>query len=578
MVAQQVAVREPEPVGLPAMEGVPRPEPVPTIDRPGVQRPSNRRPNSVVRRRRVVSVLTALTAGTLLAALFSGATAAWWVLLLVVATWAAYLLLLHHVRRVLAEREFAALLGPGGAEDPGWEGLKLPYTGADFAAAVPVAPGRAAQTWALARFVLANIAGWALSPVVFFTALLLGKTPQDTTGQRWLANLQAAQERLREQSLRTLAISATTASVTAAGTVAAIAGSGTASAATLPTSAIPTTGAGLPAAVTSTTYRVMAGDTLGSIAARFGTTWSALAALNHLANPNLIYVGQVLQIGGSSSGGSGPSWGTPAGATYRVMAGDTLGSIAARFGTTWSALAALNHLANPNLIYAGQVLRLTGSAAAPTATATTAATATGGVASGGTYRVAAGDTLGSIAARFGTTWSALAALNHLANPNLIYAGEILRVSGSGGGSPASPAAPASPAPAAPAPAPAPAPSTAGAVAARVALEQVGKPYQWAGAGPNSFDCSGLVMYAWAHAGVSLPHYSVAQYQDTVRISRGQLQPGDLVFYDTGGGAQPGHVTIYVGNGQIVTADSPGTVVRVEVVNWDGVPMGYGRVR
>ena len=59
---------------------------------------------------------------------------------------------------------------------------------------------------------------------------------------------------------------------------------------------------------------------------------------------------------------------------------------------------------------------------------------------------------------------------------------------------------------------------------------------------------------------------------------GQLQPGDLVFYDTGGGAQPGHVTIYVGNGQIVTADSPGTVVRVEVVNWDGVPMGYGRVR
>jgi cell wall-associated NlpC family hydrolase len=116
------------------------------------------------------------------------------------------------------------------------------------------------------------------------------------------------------------------------------------------------------------------------------------------------------------------------------------------------------------------------------------------------------------------------------------------------------------------------------VAAQVALAQVGKPYQWAGAGPFSFDCSGLVMYAWAHAGVSLPHYSVAQYEDTIRISRSQLQPGDLVFYNTGGGAQPGHVTIYIGNGQIVTADSPGTVVRVEVVNWDGIPMGYGRVR
>jgi cell wall-associated NlpC family hydrolase len=86
------------------------------------------------------------------------------------------------------------------------------------------------------------------------------------------------------------------------------------------------------------------------------------------------------------------------------------------------------------------------------------------------------------------------------------------------------------------------------------------------------------MYAWAQAGVWLPHYSVAQYQDTTRISRSQLQPGDLVFYDTGGGAEPGHVTIYIGNGLIVTADSPGTVVRVEVVDWDGIPMGYGRVR
>jgi cell wall-associated NlpC family hydrolase len=186
--------------------------------------------------------------------------------------------------------------------------------------------------------------------------------------------------------------------------------------------------------------------------------------------------------------------------------------------------------------------------------------------------VVAGDTLGSIAARFGTSVAALAAANHLSNPNLIYAGEVLVLTAG--------AAP-SPAPAAPSPAPAPvsAPaSSSAAIAVRAALEQVGKPYQWAGAGPNSFDCSGLVMYAWAQAGVSLPHYSVAQYEDTTRISASQLEPGDLVFYDTGSGAEPGHVTIYIGNGQIVTADSPGTVVRVEVVDWDGIPMGYGRVR
>jgi cell wall-associated NlpC family hydrolase len=87
------------------------------------------------------------------------------------------------------------------------------------------------------------------------------------------------------------------------------------------------------------------------------------------------------------------------------------------------------------------------------------------------------------------------------------------------------------------------------------------------------------MYAWAHAGVVLPHYSVAQYGDTARISESELEPGDLVFTDNGdGGAQPGHVTIYIGHGEIVTADTPGTVVRVEALNWDGIPMGFGRVR
>ena len=110
-----------------------------------------------------------------------------------------------------------------------------------------------------------------------------------------------------------------------------------------------------------------------------------------------------------------------------------------------------------------------------------------------------------------------------------------------------------------------------------ALAQLGKPYQWAGSGPSSFDCSGLVMYAWAHAGVSLPHYSVAQYDDTARISESELRPGDLVFYDTGSGAQPGHVTIYIGGGEVVTADSPGTVVKIVPITWDGTPMGFGRV-
>jgi peptidoglycan DL-endopeptidase LytE len=546
---------------------------IPQGDRPPQQTPAR---YALVRRRRIVLALVGLGAVALVVAFGSGSSAAWWVLLATVVVGLAYAGLLHHVRQVAAEREFAALLSPPEG-DPFWGTSELRPSPAPALAAVGETDGP--QAWSLLRFTASNLAGWALSPIVFALTLLLGETPRDTAGQRWLANLRGAQTRLRDQSMRTIAISAaTTASVTAAGTVVALSGGATAASASTLSSAtsMPAT-VGLPAAAPrGAAYRVVAGDTLGSIAARFGTTVAALAAANHLPNPNLIYVGQVLTLG-ASAGNSSPAWGEPAGASYRVVAGDTLGSIAARFGTTIAALAATNHLANPNLILVGQVLTIGGgsSATLTSSPAATPAPVASTTATGTTYRVVAGDTLGSIAARFGTTIAALAATNHLANPNLILVGQVLTIAA--GDSPAA----VTPAPtrtaSTPAPAPVAAPSAAG-VAVQVALQQVGKPYQWAGAGPNVFDCSGLVMYAWAHAGVSLPHYTVSQYEDTIRISRAELEPGDLVFYDTGDGAQPGHVTIYIGNGQIVTADSPGTVIRVEVVDWDGVPMGYGRVR
>jgi cell wall-associated NlpC family hydrolase len=106
------------------------------------------------------------------------------------------------------------------------------------------------------------------------------------------------------------------------------------------------------------------------------------------------------------------------------------------------------------------------------------------------------------------------------------------------------------------------------------MAQIGKPYVWGGAGPNAFDCSGLVRFAWSVAGISLPHNAAAQYQSTSRISGGALQPGDLVFY---GSPEPYHVSMYVGNGQVVAADNSGSNVRVESISWVGQPMGYGRV-
>jgi cell wall-associated NlpC family hydrolase len=96
----------------------------------------------------------------------------------------------------------------------------------------------------------------------------------------------------------------------------------------------------------------------------------------------------------------------------------------------------------------------------------------------------------------------------------------------------------------------------GAVAA--AESRVGDPYVWGASGPNTFDCSGLVMWAYEQVGISLPHYSGAQYADTTHISMSQLEPGDLVFP-----SDPGeHVAMYVGGGMIVEAPYTGATVHI----------------
>lgn len=116
-----------------------------------------------------------------------------------------------------------------------------------------------------------------------------------------------------------------------------------------------------------TVYVVRAGDTLGSIAARFGVSVSAIARANNITNPNRIYVGQRLVIPGVSGppAAPAPSPAPVAGGVYIVQPGDTLAKIAARFGTTVKALVALNNLPNADRIWVGQRLRVSGSAVAP---------------------------------------------------------------------------------------------------------------------------------------------------------------------------------------------------------------------
>jgi cell wall-associated NlpC family hydrolase len=91
----------------------------------------------------------------------------------------------------------------------------------------------------------------------------------------------------------------------------------------------------------------------------------------------------------------------------------------------------------------------------------------------------------------------------------------------------------------------------------IAMRYLGVPYVWGGASPSGFDCSGLVMYVYAQVGVSLPHYTGAQWNVGVPVSRDQLEPGDLVFFDG-----LGHVGIYIGGGQFIHAPHTGTVVQI----------------
>jgi cell wall-associated NlpC family hydrolase len=104
-----------------------------------------------------------------------------------------------------------------------------------------------------------------------------------------------------------------------------------------------------------------------------------------------------------------------------------------------------------------------------------------------------------------------------------------------------------------------APGSAAQIAVNTAMAQLGKPYVYAASGPNSFDCSGLTMYAWRAAGVSLPHSSAAQYASLPHVSQSQVAPGDLVFF----GSPIHHVGIYIGGGQMVSAPHTGTVVKVQ---------------
>ena len=166
----------------------------------------------------------------------------------------------------------------------------------------------------------------------------------------------------------------------------------------------------------STYYTVQRGDTLSEIASRYGTTVQEIADINSIANPNLIYPGQILRILTNSTVHGTETRGTGS-ITYTVQRGNTLSQIARAYGVTINHIVEMNHIQNPNLIYPGEKLRITESTN----------TTLNPVLQNNYYTVRRGDTLWGIARKYGVTVQYLVRLNGIHNPNLIYPGQLIKV-------------------------------------------------------------------------------------------------------------------------------------------------------
>lgn len=164
-------------------------------------------------------------------------------------------------------------------------------------------------------------------------------------------------------------------------------------------------------------YIVQPGDTLSEIASRYGTTVQELVAINHLANANLIFPGETLRVTTNSTVHGSETRGTGS-ITYTVRRGNTLSQIANAYGVTVSHIVEMNNLQNPDLIYPGEKLRITESTN----------TTLNSVIQSNYYTVQRGDTLSRIAKRYGVTVQYLVNLNGITNPNLIYTGQLIKVS------------------------------------------------------------------------------------------------------------------------------------------------------
>lgn len=242
-----------------------------------------------------------------------------------------------------------------------------------------------------------------------------------------------------------------------------------------------------------------------------------------------------------------------AGDYYVVRSGDSLWKIARLHNTTVDRLMALNNLSSDRLQIGDRLKVRGGTPSAPRGSSSRGQVTRNSQAV--VYVVQMGDSLWSIAQQHGMTVSDLKALNNLSG-ELLHPGDKLVVRNSGT-LPVSVQAPVKPASRA-----AVAPSrgadtdlTPGRNIISTAMDYLGTGYRYGGAGPNGFDCSGFVMYVFGKHGISLPHSSGSQADMGTPVDKTGLQPGDLVFFKTGGSSRINHVGIYIGDGRFIHAST-----------------------
>ncbi|HZG71132.1 MAG TPA: LysM peptidoglycan-binding domain-containing protein [Chondromyces sp.] len=288
-------------------------------------------------------------------------------------------------------------------------------------------------------------------------------------------------------------------------------------------------------------YTVQPGDSLYKIALKHKTTVQSIKQLNYLSS-DVIYVGQKLKVAGTAA----PVQSAPAAqktqtapaadaTTHTVKSGDTLSKIASRYNVSVAQIKQANHLSS-DIIYVGQTLKLTGSSQPvqevhPTPSAPSQPSASAA------YKVQKGDTLATIAAKYGMTVASLKELNQLSS-DLIYVGQGLKVSGK---EPVKDN-------------PAPTESFSSTTLINEAKKLIGVPYVWGGATPSGFDCSGFIYYVFNKAGKDIPRTNVEGFfSRSYYVSTPQV--GDLVFFENTYKAGISHMGIYVGNNQFIHASS-----------------------